>query len=455
MPDEYVIVEKSTLDSIGDTVRSATGSTENISVNNLNDAVAAAITSGGVLIDSSLTQSGYAADAKATGDAIRSLSEGKVGNLDNLNTQAKENLVAAINEALTQGVDVSGASVGQTIKVAAVDDTGKPTAWEPADLPEQVQPDWEQIDEKVGNLDDLETEAKNNLVDAVNEAMTKGGVTEDYVDNAIQESGYYRQFPFKSIEISKSGGILYFYVNIEDLDDGVQYYLSPSEKEKRKYKELYPNLRLFMVRIYMECDDGTQKQLITGTGPVTYRFRLFTTNKCRLYKSNEALEIDYSDRSTSSAIKTNYIYNSYYLTTGGNAEYIPTTEYSPATKKYVDDEVKAAANSDTPKSHYLLTDSGSGFEYYIKMKNGSLISFCKAEKIEVTTLPTTTEYVAGATLDLTGMVVTLTRQDGTTEEIAGYTTTETVPANGAITVTYVEEDVEYTTTFNVTIEGES
>lgn len=78
MLDQYVIVEKSTLDSIGDTVRSATGSTNNISVNNLNDAVAAAVTSGGVLIDSSLTQSGYAADAKATGDAIRSLSEEKV-----------------------------------------------------------------------------------------------------------------------------------------------------------------------------------------------------------------------------------------------------------------------------------------------------------------------------------------------------------------------------------------
>ena len=79
MPDEYVIVEKSTLDSIGDTVRSATGSTENISVNNLNDAVAAAITSGGVLIDRSLTLSGYGADAKATRDAIRSLSE-KIAN---------------------------------------------------------------------------------------------------------------------------------------------------------------------------------------------------------------------------------------------------------------------------------------------------------------------------------------------------------------------------------------
>ena len=73
--DEYVIVEKSSLNSIGDTVRSATGSTENISVNNLNDAVAAAVTSGRVLIDSSLTQSGYAADAKATGDAISNISD--------------------------------------------------------------------------------------------------------------------------------------------------------------------------------------------------------------------------------------------------------------------------------------------------------------------------------------------------------------------------------------------
>ncbi len=38
----------------------------------------------------------------------------------------------------TGGVDVSGAQVGQTIKVSAVDDNGKPTAWEPADFPEST-----------------------------------------------------------------------------------------------------------------------------------------------------------------------------------------------------------------------------------------------------------------------------------------------------------------------------
>lgn len=44
------------------------------------------------------------------------------------------------------GIDVSGASVGQIVKIAAVDDAGKPTAWEAVDLPEQVQADWNQND---------------------------------------------------------------------------------------------------------------------------------------------------------------------------------------------------------------------------------------------------------------------------------------------------------------------
>ena len=33
------------------------------------------------------------------------------------------------------GIDITGATVGQIAKIAAVDDTGKPTAWEAADMP--------------------------------------------------------------------------------------------------------------------------------------------------------------------------------------------------------------------------------------------------------------------------------------------------------------------------------
>lgn len=41
------------------------------------------------------------------------------------------------------GIAVSGATVGQTIKIAAVDDYGVPTAWEPVDLPSGGADEWE------------------------------------------------------------------------------------------------------------------------------------------------------------------------------------------------------------------------------------------------------------------------------------------------------------------------
>ena len=44
------------------------------------------------------------------------------------------------------GMDITGASVGQIVKISAVDDTGKPTAWEAINIPEQAHPDWNQND---------------------------------------------------------------------------------------------------------------------------------------------------------------------------------------------------------------------------------------------------------------------------------------------------------------------
>lgn len=114
------------------------------------------------VIDTTLTKSGQAADAKAAGDAIRK-------KLD-----ATE-LPTAINDALAQakasgafdgakgdkgdtgsegpkgdtgptgpkgadgkdgaGMDVTGAKVGQIAKITAVDSAGKPTGWGPVDMP--------------------------------------------------------------------------------------------------------------------------------------------------------------------------------------------------------------------------------------------------------------------------------------------------------------------------------
>lgn len=119
----------------------------------------AAVSGGSVDVDATLTKAGYAADAKAAGDAI-----GK--KLD------KTALPTAINYALAQakasgefdgakgdtgpagpkgetgpagpkgadgkdgaGMDVTGAKVGQIAKITAVDSAGKPTGWEPVDMP--------------------------------------------------------------------------------------------------------------------------------------------------------------------------------------------------------------------------------------------------------------------------------------------------------------------------------
>lgn len=115
-----------------------------------------------VTIDTTLTKSGQAADAKAAGDAVRK----------KLDATA---LPTAVNNALAQakasgefdgakgdkgdtgpvgpkgdtgpagpkgadgkdgaGMDVTGAKVGQIAKITAVDSAGKPTGWEPVDMP--------------------------------------------------------------------------------------------------------------------------------------------------------------------------------------------------------------------------------------------------------------------------------------------------------------------------------
>lgn len=81
--------------------------------------------------------------------------QAQIGNLDDLTTKVKASLVAAINEAAKTGsgggVDIdlgmTGAAAGQVAKVKAVDTDGKPTAWEPADLPGGGGNEWVKVAE--------------------------------------------------------------------------------------------------------------------------------------------------------------------------------------------------------------------------------------------------------------------------------------------------------------------
>lgn len=116
------------------------------------------------VIDTTLSKSGQAADAKAAGDAIEK----------KLDATA---LPTAVNDALAQakasgefdgakgdkgdtgpvgpkgadgkdgaGMDVTGAKVGQIARITAVDSAGKPTAWGPVDMPSEGSGEtWEKI----------------------------------------------------------------------------------------------------------------------------------------------------------------------------------------------------------------------------------------------------------------------------------------------------------------------
>lgn len=83
----------------------------------------------------------------------------------------------------------------------------------------------------------------------------------------------------------------------------------------------------------------------------------------------------------------------------------------------------------------------------------------KLTKIAVTTNPTKTSYEYGDTLATAGMVVTATYSDGKTAAVAGYscspTALNTVTSSQAITVSYAENGVTQTTTFNVVVNRKS
>lgn len=88
------------------------------------------------------------------------------------------------------------ANVGPVMDAA--DPSGDPTT-------DPSLPVWAQIKAMIGNLDDLNTEAKQNLVAAVNEALTKGGTVDAAEIQKIVED-YLEQNP---VEADLTGAVMY------------------------------------------------------------------------------------------------------------------------------------------------------------------------------------------------------------------------------------------------------
>lgn len=106
------------------------------------------------------------------------------------------------------------------------------------------------------------------------------------------------------------------------------------------------------------------------------------------------------------------------------------------------------------KKHVVLQDEQNGYNYIIAMSNGTLISYCKATKIEITNQPTKISYTIGETFDPTGMIVTATLQDGTTREITNYiypTSNFTSTDIKSVTISYIEAGDTFSANVAITV----
>ena len=95
----------------------------------------------------------------------------------------------------------------------------------------------------------------------------------------------------------------------------------------------------------------------------------------------------------------------------------------------------------------LMKDEANGYTYCIRMHNGILTSTCKATGIKITTLPNKIEYSEGEMFDPTGIVLTIFREDGTSEVVDNYF--YQVSYNGKVqnvTFIYTEFGIKYITT---------
>lgn len=168
------------------------------------------------------------------------------------------------------------------------------------------------IDEKTGDLNTLTTESKDNLVNAINEIQP-------FTKNVIQ------------VRTEEK-------VILADLDPGLYY--CPNMKYLNFYGGMSSDMRGRMLLVSKDSSTGGKVGV------------MFAGNSIYIYHSHTYY--DRSDLSLSNvAVKTEV------LTKTNTTEYIPTKDFHPTTKQYVDTIVSNAIDSLPPMQDFV----DNGFDY--------------------------------------------------------------------------------------------
>lgn len=104
-----------------------------------------------------------------------------------------------------------------------------------------------------------------------------------------------------------------------------------------------------------------------------------------------------------------------------------------------------------PVNYFLMTDAEDGFTYVIEMRNGNLVSSRMCAGIKIVTPPDKVEYLADEVIDITGMVVEATYEDGSVRTLETYTYSERAPIDGILTVTYTYGGRTVIDSFDLTV----
>lgn len=95
------------------------------------------------------------------------------------------------------------------------------------------------------------------------------------------------------------------------------------------------------------------------------------------------------------------------------------------------------------QDYIVLRDAVTGYRYIVEMRNGNLVSSAACSSIAITTMPDKVQYIESDTIDITGMVVTATFEDGSTAVVEDYTYNEVAGSDGLLTVSWRQMKTEY------------
>lgn len=100
----------------------------------------------------------------------------------------------------------------------------------------------------------------------------------------------------------------------------------------------------------------------------------------------------------------------------------------------------------------ILKDAVNGYEYIAEMQNGNFVTYCRCDHIEITELPTKTEYEDGDVFDPSGMVITSVSQDGSTRVIENYTYSGEINESvDSIEIQYIEAGVVHSAIVDIVV----